>query len=95
MFGKKSVLRNFEKFTEKHLYQSLFFNKVAGLRPATLLKKRLWHRYCPVNFAKLLRTPFLIEDLPVFKPINENDYSSSTTPTNFKRMKKDLLLRTL
>ena len=25
----------------KHLCRSLFFNKVAGLRPATLLKKRL------------------------------------------------------
>ena len=24
----------------------------------TLLKKRLWHRYFPVNFAKFLRTPF-------------------------------------
>ena len=30
-----------------------------GLRPATLLKKRLWHRCFPVNFAKFLRTPFL------------------------------------
>ena len=38
---KKSVLRNFTKFTGKHLCQSLFFNKFAGLRPATLLKKRL------------------------------------------------------
>ena len=36
---KKGVLRNFAKFTGKHLCQSLFFNKVAGLRPATLLKK--------------------------------------------------------
>ena len=35
----KGALRNFAKFTEKHLCQSLFFNKVAGLRPATLLKK--------------------------------------------------------
>ena len=25
----------------------------------TLLKKRLWHRCFPVNFAKFLRTPFL------------------------------------
>ena len=33
MFCKKSVLRNFAKFTGKHLCQSL--------RPATLLKKRL------------------------------------------------------
>ena len=30
-----------------------------GLRPATLLKKRLWHRCFTVNFAKVLRTPFL------------------------------------
>ena len=37
----KGVLWNFSKFTGKHLRQSLFFNKVAGLWPATLLKKRL------------------------------------------------------
>ena len=35
---KKGVRRNFAKFTEKHLCQGLFFDKVAGLRPATLLK---------------------------------------------------------
>ena len=29
------------------------------LRPAGLLKRRLWHRCFPVNFAKFLRTPFL------------------------------------
>ena len=56
---KKVLLKNFTKFTGKHLYQSLFFNKVAGLRPATLLKKRLWHRCFPVNFVKFLRTSFL------------------------------------
>ena len=31
----------------------------ADLRPATLLKKRLWHRCFPVSFGKFLRTPFL------------------------------------
>ena len=31
--------------------------------PATLLKKRLGHRCFPVNFVKILRTPFLIEHL--------------------------------
>ena len=31
MFCKKSVLRNFAKFTGKHLCQDLLFNKVAGL----------------------------------------------------------------
>ena len=30
---KKGALRNFAKFTRKGLCQSLFFNKVAGLRP--------------------------------------------------------------
>ena len=56
---KKDVLRNFTKFTEKHLRQSLFCKKIAALRPATLLKKKLWHSCFPVNFAKFLRTPFL------------------------------------
>ena len=41
VFCKKGALENFTKFIGKHLCQSLFFNKVAGLRPATLLKKRL------------------------------------------------------
>ena len=54
-----SVLRNFAKLTRKHLSQSLVFNKVAGLRPPTLLKKRLLQRYFPVNFAKFAKTPFL------------------------------------
>ena len=63
VFCKKGVPVNFAKFTGKHLCQSLFSNKVAGLRPATLLKQRLWHRCFLVNFAKFLRTPFFIEYL--------------------------------
>ena len=46
----EGVLKNFTKFMGKQLYQSLFFNKVAELRPATLLEKRLWHKCFPVNF---------------------------------------------
>ena len=38
---RKCVLRNFAKFTGKHLYQSLVFK----------------HKCFPVNFAKFLRTP--------------------------------------
>ena len=125
VFCKNIVLRNFAKFTGKHLFQRLFFNNVAGirlkacnfikkesqtyvflwiceiskntfflqntsdgcfcrfsmtgetrqtgplqkepsvgipsksLRPATLLKKRLWHRCFPVKFTKFLRSSFL------------------------------------
>ena len=44
VFYKKGVLRNFTK---------------VACRPATLLKKRLWHRYFPMNFAKFLTKPFL------------------------------------
>ena len=40
---RKGVLRNFANFT----------------RPATLLKKRFWHRCFPVNFAKFLKLLFL------------------------------------
>ena len=40
-----------------------FFNKVADLSPATLLKKRLWHMCFPVNFAKFVRTLFFTEHL--------------------------------
>ena len=56
---KKGVLRNFPKFTGKHLCNSLFFNKVADLSPATLLEKKLWNRCFPVNFRNLLEIPFL------------------------------------
>ena len=58
VFCEKGVLKNFAKFTGKHLCQRLFFNKAAGMRPATLIKKRPWQRCFPVNFAKFLRTPF-------------------------------------
>ena len=58
VFCKKGVLKNFIKFTGKHLRQSLFFKKVAG-RSTTLLKNRLWHRCFSVNFVKFLRTSFL------------------------------------
>ena len=66
VFCRIVVLGNFAKFTGKHLCQSLFFNKVAELRPATLLKKRLWHRCFPVNFAKFLRTSSFTEHLLLY-----------------------------
>ena len=59
VFCKKGVVRNFAKVTGKHLCQSLLFGIVEGLRPATLLKRRLWHRCFPANFVEFLRTPFL------------------------------------
>ena len=34
-----------------------------GVRPATLLKKRLWYSCFPVNFVKFLGTSFFIEHI--------------------------------
>ena len=47
---KKSVLKNFAKFTEKHLCQSLFFN--------LFIKKRLRYKCFPLNLVIFLGTPF-------------------------------------
>ena len=63
VFCEKGILRNFTKFTGKYLCQSLFFNIVAGLRPATLLKKEALAQVFPVNFVKFQRTPFFTEHL--------------------------------
>ena len=59
---KEGALRK-EPHIGKHLCQGLYFNKAAGLSPATLLKKRPWHWCFPVKFAKFLRTPFLTAHL--------------------------------
>ena len=56
VFYKKGVLKNFTKFTGKHQYQSLFFDKVAGLRDSGT-------SFFLVNFVKFLRTPFFTEHL--------------------------------
>ena len=55
MFYKKAVLRILQNSQE---------NTCARISPqSTLLKKRLWCRCFPVNFAKFLRALFLIEYL--------------------------------
>ena len=72
MFREKDVLKNFAKFTGQQLCQSLFFNKIAGLRPENLSKKRLSHKCFPVNFAKLLRAPFFVEQWLLLNLRHEN-----------------------
>ena len=55
----KLVLKNLAKFIEKHPRRSLLFNKVGGLMPEILSKKKLRHSCFAVNFAKFLETSFL------------------------------------
>ena len=59
MFYEKRIFESFAKLTRKHMPKSLFFNKVADIRPPTLLKKRLWQKRFAMNFPKLNRTHFL------------------------------------
>ena len=53
VFCKKDAPNKFAKFTGKHMH--------VCLKPATLLKKRLWNSCFPVNFAKFLSTSFFKE----------------------------------
>ena len=59
MFCKKAVLRDFLKFTTKHLCQSLFITKVAGQDSNFILKKRPCFLEFPVNFSNLEELLFL------------------------------------
>ena len=61
--GRKDILRNFAKFTGKHCARVSFLIKLQDWGAANLLKKKIWHRCFPVNFAKFLRTPFFKEYL--------------------------------
>ena len=63
----KSLSKMFSRntFIKKNT-KSTFSRKmsISGLKYgdfSNLLKKRLWHRCFPVNFAKFLKTPFLKE----------------------------------
>ena len=57
MSCKKDILKNFVNSQENTRARVSFLIKLQ-LRPATLLKKRLWYTCFPMNFAKFLRTPF-------------------------------------
>ena len=95
VFCKKGVLENFLKFTGKHLCQSLFFNKTTGLRPATFLIERPWRRSFPANFAKLWRTPFLIEQfrwLLLVTLCNRPQFFSPDYISIFNELRKTCLL---
>ena len=59
MLCEKGVSQVFCKIHRKTSLPEPLFNKVAGLRLATLLENRLWHRCSPMNFTKYLRTIFL------------------------------------
>ena len=64
VFCKNGVLKNFPKITGKRLCQSLFFNKVVGLRSETLLKRDSGIEvFC--EFCEIFKNSFFYRTPPV------------------------------
>ena len=59
VFCQKRCLEIWQNSQENTCARVSYLIKLQTPRAATLLKKRLWHRCFPVNFAKFLRTSFL------------------------------------
>ena len=64
LFCKKCVLRNFAKFTGKHLCQSLFFNKIVGLA-CNLIKKETLAQVFSCEFCEVSKNTFPYRTPPV------------------------------
>ena len=67
-FVEKTYKKGFRSSPPEVFCKKGFLKKISQnsqentcVRPATLLKKTLWHRCFPVNFVKILRTLFFIE----------------------------------
>ena len=58
--AKKGVLRNFAKFTGKHLCQSLFFNEVPG-GACNFIKKEALAQVFSCEFCEISKNAFLTE----------------------------------
>ena len=60
---KKGVLRSFAKFTEKHLCQSLFFDKVTGGGGCNFIKKETLAQVFSREFCEISKNTFFKEHL--------------------------------
>ena len=58
VFSTKGILRYFAKFTGKHLCESFFFNKVAGLRPAKFIEKEILAQVFSCKFCENSKNTF-------------------------------------
>ena len=80
MFYKIGPLKNFGRFTGKHLCQSFFLEKVAHHQVCNFIKKILQQRCFTMNFAKLLkalcRTP----------PLSASNFSSTLLTLRPRKM---------
>ena len=81
VFYNKDVVKNFEKFTGKHLCQSLFFNKVADLRLVTLLKKETRAQVFSCEFFTIFKNTFIEQ------PRWQNEFSSDDKKKYYRNSK--------
>ena len=58
------------------------FNKVAGIKAYSFIKKRLQHRYFPVNIAKFLRTAKIKSRKKIIKVLGTNITNMRMNPDN-------------
>ena len=65
LFCEMVLLEISQNSQENSCVRASFLIKLQVSRPATLFKKRPWHRCFPVNFAKFLRTLFYYRTPPV------------------------------
>ena len=63
LFCKKGVLRNFAKFTGKHLCQNLFFSKVAG-QACNFIKKEILAQVFSFEFCKIFKNTIFYRTTP-------------------------------
>ena len=62
VFCKKGVLRNYAKFKGKHLWQSLFFNKVAG-EVCDYIKKETLAQVFSCEYFQIFKNAFFMKHL--------------------------------
>ena len=79
VFYKKGVVKNFTKFAEKHRFQNLFFNKVASLRPSTLLKKEALAQVFSCEFCEIFKKIFFAKHLQATAAPQWQDHSGKDT----------------
>ena len=81
VFYEKGVLKNFAKFTTKHLCWSLFFIKTTGVMPGTISKKEAPTHVFSCEFYEFIKNTFFIEHpwwLLLSLPLNWLGPNSST-----------------
>ena len=68
-FCWKIIIKSFAKFTGNHLSWSLLLNKVAGWRPANVLKMETPEQLFPYKFCKNFKNTYFVERLHTFTTV--------------------------